>query len=418
MNTEGRDPLFRGLDELAGLSDADHVTDRMAGISRKARANRRRNVAAVGAGLAVIVAAGAVGVLQVRPDGDADSLPATNPPTATDPITDPTTDPTTAPAVDPDGITVELDATQVSPDLIGVVVRIQGTSSEWSVGNRSIGVAGAPYSRVLLDGDDYGFVPGPGELGELGCRAGTPEATSDRTVLGSEGKGVLVEVDGPGTYEVSVRAPYCGADGEEIVAEASRTVTVGDPELLLSGQSEVDVDGDGQDDTVELLMPESDRPQGFSPYLRARVVRASGETTEHLVSGTWLPVVAGQQDLDRDGVPETLIVAEGPDDAWWTVLTFDGDRVVAAPAAGPGESLVLPVSGVIDGGSYQHTFLRDGELVSWFTDGAWDQQSDARVSLRRWVLDDGGTIGLDQTSEPETVCVTADRETWDDPEPC
>ncbi len=69
MNTEARDPILRGLDELAGLTDLVPAPDRMAAITRKARANRRRKVAAGVAGLAII-AAGAVGTAQLLSDGE------------------------------------------------------------------------------------------------------------------------------------------------------------------------------------------------------------------------------------------------------------------------------------------------------------------------------------------------------------
>ena len=42
MNTDARDPVLRDLDGVAGLADGDHIDDRMAGITRKARANRCR----------------------------------------------------------------------------------------------------------------------------------------------------------------------------------------------------------------------------------------------------------------------------------------------------------------------------------------------------------------------------------------
>jgi len=67
MNIEARDPIFRGLDELARLTD-DLVVDRMPGITRKARTNRRRRVGAGVAALAVVVA-GAVGAAQVLTEG-------------------------------------------------------------------------------------------------------------------------------------------------------------------------------------------------------------------------------------------------------------------------------------------------------------------------------------------------------------
>ena len=111
--------------------------------------------------------------------------------------------------------------------------------------------------------------------------------------------------------------------------------------------------------------------------------------------------------------------AEGENDAWWTVLTVVGGEVVAATPTGFGEQHVQPRSGVTADGGYQQTFVRDGQLVSWFSDRAWDRTSDAEVVLQRWVLDeDAGSLYLDPSSEPETLCVTADQESWNDPQPC
>jgi hypothetical protein len=89
MSTESRDPILRGLDELAGLADTDQVGDRMAGISRKARTTRIRRGAAGVACLAVIAAATTY-TLVSQPGGDSQGKPgpATNPTVATE-STDP-----------------------------------------------------------------------------------------------------------------------------------------------------------------------------------------------------------------------------------------------------------------------------------------------------------------------------------------
>ena len=70
VNTDARDPILRGLDGVAGLADGDHIDDRMAGISRKARANRNRRLVAGAAGLAIVGAA-ATGAIELVPGGEA-----------------------------------------------------------------------------------------------------------------------------------------------------------------------------------------------------------------------------------------------------------------------------------------------------------------------------------------------------------
>jgi hypothetical protein len=56
------DPMFEALDRLARVVDANPVGDPMPGITRKARANRRRVTALTAGGVAAVVAAG-VGVV-------------------------------------------------------------------------------------------------------------------------------------------------------------------------------------------------------------------------------------------------------------------------------------------------------------------------------------------------------------------
>ncbi len=48
----------------------------------------------------------------------------------------------------------------------------------------------------------------------------------DETWSDEGGSGMPVRVPGPGTYTVTVEAPYCGADGLVVDNEVSTTVTV------------------------------------------------------------------------------------------------------------------------------------------------------------------------------------------------
>ena len=209
MNTEARDPILRGLDELAGLTDLVPVTDRMAGITRKARANRRRKVAAGVAGLAVI-AAGAVGTAQLLSDGDAS--------TGTGYCEGPDPPPATS------GLTIDLTVDPIGPKTLGVTYRIHGTATAWS----------SPDDHQPMDvsGPHVHQHPArrPGGRRHRRWRHRVPSRrTRDRrsTRPGrARQSGMPVQVPGPGTYTVTVEAPYCGADGQVVDNEVSTTVTV------------------------------------------------------------------------------------------------------------------------------------------------------------------------------------------------
>jgi hypothetical protein len=204
MNTEARDPISRGLDELARLSDNDLALDRMAGITRKARANRRRRVGAGVIALAVIAVVG-VGAAQVLSDGDSSSGPG---------FADDESPPPTA-----SGLTIDLKVHQAGPTKLSVRYRIHGTASAWSPAGSGgyTDVSGPRYTSVLLDGQNVGGTDG----GDIECRAGAPELAYDETF---DKVVPPVTVPGLGTYTVTVEAPYCGADGKVVPNEVSRTV--------------------------------------------------------------------------------------------------------------------------------------------------------------------------------------------------
>lgn len=208
MNTEARDPILRGLDELAGLTDQVPATDRMAGIARKARSNRRRKVGAGVAGLAVIVA-GSFGAAQLLSDGDA----STGPGFADDP-----------PPPAASGLTIDLTVEPIGPKTLGIVYRIHGTSTAWTDpdNQQPMDYSGPAHTSVMLDGRMVSGSDG----GAIQCRADAPLIAFDETWSNEGGAGMPVRVPGPGTYTVTVEAPYCGADGLVIDNEVSTTVTV------------------------------------------------------------------------------------------------------------------------------------------------------------------------------------------------
>ena len=89
--------------------------------------------------------------------------------------------------------------------------------------------SGARLKRLafLLTGDLHQAEDvGGSDGGDFECRAGAPEIAFDETWRGEGGSGLPVRVPGPGTYTVTVEAPYCGADGLVVDNEVSTTVTV------------------------------------------------------------------------------------------------------------------------------------------------------------------------------------------------
>ncbi len=417
MSSEQNDPIVRGLDQLAGLADSDHVAGRMAGIAGKARANRRRKQAVAAATLSV-VAVGVAGALLLPLGGENRTAPppagtptvateTTAPPSPT--VTDPTDGPTSAP-VDPDGLTIALTAEQIDQAVIGVLPRITGTVR----GN-------APSSiRVLVDGQPATGSDFLTQINEVGgepvCEVEEGRTTVNLTLTDAERKGLRVDVSGPGTYTIAVVTSYCDPQGVAREERVSQDVTVTDATLVVTDETSVDVDGDSRPDRVRLLIPEPDRARGSSSYAVAEIARASGETDRVLLAGTGLPMVADENDLDGNGVADVQVVSRGVDRDSWTVLTLADGRVVAATPVGAGEQVVQPATEALPGGGYQLTWLREGQLVSWYTQGAWDRESDATVTLFDWVLD-GGQLSLDDESQQQ-VCVTADPSRWTDPEPC
>lgn len=97
--TNATDPIHEALDRLAGVVDAQPGADPMPGITRKARANRRRVITLAAGGVAAVVAAG-VGVVSVvelpdqgrgpgyagSPSSPPTSAPSTPTPSASEPV--------------------------------------------------------------------------------------------------------------------------------------------------------------------------------------------------------------------------------------------------------------------------------------------------------------------------------------------
>lgn len=436
MNTESPDPIFRGLDELAGIADNDNIGDRMPGIARKARIVRNRKRGAIAVASVAFVAAGVVGAAQVLPSfqtyvpppvgGGPTSAVPTPASTPTSSSTTTSKSPSAAPsstASKPaapgksNGLTIDLTVNQIASKTLGVSARIHGTAPAWT---GPADFSGPSSVELLIDGEDAGRLFSNNEVGTLSCEAGTPKVDYDWTWAGgSDGKGAHVEVPSPGTYKLTVKAPYCGANGEVVANEISQDVTVTDSAMSVTDDEAVDIDGDGNPDQIKLKMPEADRVQGRSSHLVAEVTRSSGQKSEVILSGDGVPTIVDTADLNSDGVADVQIQASGESHAVWTVLTFTDGEVVAASPAGAGESSVdPPTSGETLDGRFQHVRVLDDTLVSWITEDAWDRDSTAKAkaTLSTWVLEGSAIYPADQT---ETVCIVpTDAQTWESPEPC
>lgn len=169
MNTEARDPILRGLDELAGLADADQRGDRMVGITRRARTNRIRRGAA-GAVCLAVVAGGTAYALQARPDHSTNGDPG---------IATRTTD-SPAPTQDPEQVYTDEVSVDIDGDGLADRIRLVLPQPDTSQGG-----TGA-YAEVTRASGETAEIP-------LGGR-GTPEVAG------------TADLNGDGVHEVQIRS--------------------------------------------------------------------------------------------------------------------------------------------------------------------------------------------------------------------
>jgi hypothetical protein len=166
--------------------------------------NARRTGAGIAVAVVAVVAGGA-GLLQL---GDETAEGAS-----------------TGAPTNPAGLTVDLTAEAAGADHVRLTYRVHGRASLWSSPDTHdyIDFAGPAYTAIEVDGEEVGGSDG----GAMDCRPGAPLTAYDETWGGPDGDGYRVEVPGPGTYRITVRAPYC-LDGEVVPNSASTTVTVPD----------------------------------------------------------------------------------------------------------------------------------------------------------------------------------------------
>lgn len=118
------------------------------------------------------------------------------------------------------GVHVEPDG----PHTVRIGYRVHGMSGTWSdpATGELLDFAGPAYTEVKLDGESVGGSDG----GPIECRRGAPTLPYDGAWQEEGGEGFAYPVPGPGTYTVTVEAPYCGTDGKVVQRQESVSVTV------------------------------------------------------------------------------------------------------------------------------------------------------------------------------------------------
>lgn len=297
------DPLHDALEQLARHADHDPAPDRLAGITRRHRAQRNRR-AAVGAGVATlaVVATGlAVGALP-GVDDDPDRLAAAG--------------------VGLD-VSLGIDAADPATDTYRVTYHVDGTAlavRDPATGD-PIDHGGPLGTVVLLDGKNVGGSDG----GAVECDpAGRTERYDQR--FGP------VEVTIPaGPHDVAVVVEYCGADGRRETARASeRAEYLGTTRVV--DRAREDLDGDGTVERIVLVDEGTDSS-----------LRVSGSVGGNVSLGAADPVrISGIEDLDGDGRREVLVDVEEGELTRTLVLTvaggewrLDGTTLRSTPWATP-----------------------------------------------------------------------------------
>lgn len=379
MSTEKRDPIFDSLDRLAGLADQDIVGDRMGDIRRRVRVARQRKVAGGVVAAAVVVAAG-LGASQLLSGG----------PSTIDP----------APPV-PSGIEqrVTIDATPAYSDLIQIRVGVEGTSSAFTDAATGAAAPAGPLNiQVVVDG----VVVQESKAADVTCEPGGEVSTYSVGFPAREKSFVPADVDGPGEHVVEVRAPYC-ADGELVDEVTTQTVVTSVGEPVVADELTSDIDGDGSDDTVQVVTP-APGEQGDTELV---VTLADGTMVSRTLADTSEWTLDDPQDLDGDGTQELVLLGGGGESALFEVYQLDGSGLAAVPTlneSGSDEPLAFSLSETGPQNVSEIIELTDSGFVSYRYQDA-NPTRPAPVEVRRWVLTDG-TLTLQDANEPG--CVDAD----------
>lgn len=379
MNTQQRDPIFESLDRLAGMADTDLVADRMPDIQRRVRVARQRR----GAGLvaaAAVLAVGGAGVWQALPS-QRTAPPVTNP--GTTPWQEITVN------AEPEGT----DHVQpAGTDQVRISFTVTGESSAYADKGTGdpVDYAGPQSTNVLVDGK----VVAASERGAISCEPGGE--LTPYTLKFHIDDPLVVPVSTPGEHTIVVKAPYC-ADGDLIESTHTVVVTTQADGFATADQLNADIDGDGTDDVVALLVPKD--VHGGNQLLR--VTWGTGETNTATLPNTMEARLHDPVDLDSDGDLELIVEAGGGDMAEGSVFLADAnnlEQVKSVDAAGN----ELPLRSDTDPAAWQTYFGADAIYSYRLTDPA-ATQFPAPVEVRKWSLS-GNT--LIQSEKSVSQCVS------------
>ena len=362
MNAAHRDPVLDGLDRLADLADRDAVGDRMPDIRRRARVARRRRMAGVGVAAAAVLALGA-GVWRVLPGEDEMPLPAPQPQLEQ---------------------SVSIEAEAVSSTILEVGFTVSGRSSAYVDNAGGTSVPAGPFTLQLsVDGTP---VPDTPDRADVSCEPGGDVSSySQHFPKKNPLSRYLVDVPEAGEHTIEVRTTYC-ADGELREANATEVVTSVPAPATVMDELRVDLDGDGDEERLELLAP----GVGEEGDQELRVTWADGETSSASLPNEWERSFDTPYDLDADGPVEIVLSGGGGEFAGWDVFRVAEDRslVRVTPVGRDGSEAELSAS-ISEGQPLDETWQvswTPGSFVSWRAREASPTRP-ATVDVRRWVLE-------------------------------
>lgn len=371
MNTWKQDPIFESLDRLAGMADDDLVGDRMPDIQRRVRVARQRK----GAGLvaaAAVLAVGAVGVSHALPSE------RTAPPVTT---------PRTTPWQE-----ITVNAQPQGADQVRISFTVTGRSTAYTDQGTGepIDYAGPRSTAVLVDGK----VVSGSDRGAIWCE---PDgALTPYTMEFHIDKPLVVPVSSAGEHTIVVKAPYC-ADGDLVESTDMVVVTTEAGGFTTFDKLEADIDGDGTDDVVRLLVPKD--VNGEDQLLQ--VTWGTGETTTAALPNTMETNLLDPVDLDSDGDLEVILLGGGGDMAVGSVFMADRGTLERVKTVDT-EGNELSLRSDSDPAAWQTYFGADGVFSYRLTDPA-ATRFPAPVEVREWSLA-GNT--LTQSGESVAWCVS------------
>ncbi len=381
MNAAERDPVVDGLDRLAGLADDDLVGNRMPDIRRRVRVARQRRMATVGVAAVATLAVGA-GVWKVLPSGDEKPQPAPMPP----------------PGIEQ---TIYPHATSVADGVLDIGFTIAGRSSAYTDAAGSPVPAAPSAIRLSVDGAEVPGMPAPKDLS---CEPGG-EVSEYGEMLPGEPVGWVfaVPVEGVGEHRVEVRASYC-ADGELLESVATVLATT-ESSTDVAGETRADLDGDGDDETIQLLVPADG---GDSQKLR--VTRADGLAQNEELPNTMTRTLEAPADFNGDGRPEIVVAGGGGEYAEYAVfhLTETGSLVSVVQVVDSRGKQVTLSSGSLEGQPLDEAWqlvYQPGRFLSWRAREPFPTRP-ATVDVRLWNV--GPSVFMFEEKKLRTGCWNAD----------